>query len=993
VGLITKYMGDDFFTAVAAALEEARALGLHLYLYDEDRWPSGWGGGAVPLADPSFRTKWLLRVPAGAQPPATGDATLLATAEMGDRYYRYLSPLGQAWFSGTTYADLMDRRAMQTFLHVAYEPYAARFRADFGGLIPAIFTDEPAITFLPAYVTVPQGMLFWTDELPERFRSQHGYDLLPRLHELFEDAGDYAATRTDYYRTCAWLFEHHFSKQVGDWCRAHGIAFTGHYMLEGSLAGNLAWDVCTLPHYRHMDWPGIDHLGRQVEEVVTGLACRSVVNQYGKPRMMSELYGCAGQHLSFEDRKWIGEQQVILGVNLLVSHLLLYTMAGERKRDYPCNMWYQQPWWPLNHVVDTYLGRLCALLSQGNMVPEFLYAVRRPPTGDQDAWSTQHGDDEARLAPLDEGFQALSRYLLGHQRQFDHGDETILADIGIVDIDGEAPVLRVGEMSYPLVLLPDLVSIRATTLALLERFAAAGGPVLSVGSLPTLLDGRGDHSGRLARFLEQQVRRVAMHGEDNLAALLDRYMPPLVVTEVEGPRQWLWQHTRRVGQGHVILLANLDRSESIAGTLRLASEIQGPLAWLDLVNNTASVWSAAAGALPPLPLRLEPGESRVLVAGRADFAGFAPVAAPPAREHLSTMLALDGWAVERLDDNALTLDMAQFRRGREPLSSQSPVIAIQQVLNDQHYDGPLTLRFSFDSALAPGGAGAVRLMLEHPERCTVRVNDKVVEDGALPFWRDIRWHQLDIGDAVRQGENTIELQYPSFRYGDPTSVHDQERRYGTEIEAVYLLGDFTVGCRPAADLQLTAPPEPTPPWTLCAVQGPFILKAPRPLAPGNLVDQGLPFYAGRIACRASITLDAVPAGPIWLALERLSVPVVEVLINGRLAGHLAWRPYRLAVDPYLVQGENTVELVLYHSLRNLLGPHHSPEGEEYGVGPQSFRGSGPGWAARLVRGEVGPDWRPSYALTEFGLFGAVRLLVSAQVGSGAQTPIAGDRDV
>ena len=72
---------------------------------------------------------------------------------------------------------------MQTFLHVAYEPYAARFGADFGGLIPAIFTDEPAITFLPAYVTVPQGMLFWTDELPERFRSQHGYDLLPRLHE------------------------------------------------------------------------------------------------------------------------------------------------------------------------------------------------------------------------------------------------------------------------------------------------------------------------------------------------------------------------------------------------------------------------------------------------------------------------------------------------------------------------------------------------------------------------------------------------------------------------------------------------------------------------------------------------------------------------------------------------------------------------------------------------------------------------------------------
>jgi hypothetical protein len=80
------------------------------------------------------------------------------------------------------------------------------------------------------------------------------------------------------------------------------------------------------------------------------------------------------------------------------------------------------------------------------------------------------------------------------------------------------------------------------------------------------------------------------------------------------------------------------------------------------------------------------------------------------------------------------------------------------------------------------------------------------------------------------------------------------------------------------------------------------------------------------------------------------------------------------IDPWLQPGENTIELVLYHSLRNLLGPHHSPAGEEYSVGPHSFRGQGPGWAARLVRGEAGPDWRTSYALTEFGLFGAVRLL-------------------
>jgi hypothetical protein len=302
------------------------------------------------------------------------------------------------------------------------------------------------------------------------------------------------------------------------------------------------------------------------------------------------------------------------------------------------------------------------------------------------------------------------------------------------------------------------------------------------------------------------------------------------------------------------------------------------------------------------------------------------------------------------------------------------VIAIQQVLNDDRYDGPLTLRYTFSGTLLPGAAETVRLVLEHPERCTVRVNGALVEESGLPCWRDFRWRQLAIGQALRPGENTIELAYPAFRHGDPTSVHDQARRYGTEIEAVYVIGDFAVSCRPATDLQVTAPPEPTPPWTLCAVDGPFQLQATRPLGVGNLVEQGLPFYAGRIACRAAIVLDAVPAGPVWLALDRLSVPVVEVRVNGRPAGQLAWRPYHLAIDAFLVPGENRIELVLYHSLRNLLGPHHSPAGEEYWVGPHSFRGHDTGWAARLVRGEAGPDWRPSYALTEFGLFGAVQLL-------------------
>ncbi len=997
-GLLTPYMGADYMDAVAAALDEARALGLRLYLYDEDRWPSGWASGAVPLRDPSFRAKWLLRVPAGTERPGDGNVSPLTRGPDGEGYDRFVSPMGQSWFSGTTYADVMDRRAMQAFLEAAYEPYARRVGADFGGLIPAIFTDEPSVAFPPAYDDVPCGMLPWTDELAARFRAMHGYDLLPHLVELFEDVGAYPATRTDYYRTCAWLFEHHYSAQLGAWCRAHGIALTGHYLLEGSLAATLACGVCTLPHYRHMDWPGIDHLGRQVEEVITGLGCRSVVNQYAKPRMLSELYGAAGQHLSFEDRKWIAEQQIVLGVNLLAPHLLLYTMVGERKRDHPCNMWYQQPWWPLNHVVDGYLARLCALMAQGAMTPELLvlhpqeslYPVRRPPTPEQSPWDMYRADDD-RIAPLDEGFQRLSRDLLGMQRSFDYGDETILADVGRVETDGPRPLLRVGAMAYPLVVLPALTSVRATTLSLLEEFAAAGGPILSAGALPTLIDGRDDGAGRLRRFLRRQVRSCA---SEEVGSVLDRLLLPLVAVDVDGPRHWLWQHTRRVGDAHVVLLVNLSRQERIVGTLRL-SGMEGPLTRLDLIGGTRQALAGAHGEPSPVPLALEPGESAVLVAGPADLTPFAP--APPATR-VKLAQRLDDWRVERLDENALTLDQARVARGGEPLGPLAPVIAAQHLLNEERYDGPLTLCYPVASDLDATDGRLLRLIVERPERCAIRVNGAHVAYAGLPPWRDPRWLPIDIAHLVRRGENTIEVTYPAFRYGDATSVADQARRYGTEIEAVYLVGDFAVATQPIATLPDAAscagetalpaaasaspgvvePPAPTPAWTLRAVEGPFTVTTPQRLSVGDLVDQGLPFYAGRVACYARLTLLSPPDERVWLEVDRLAAPVIAVHVNGREASTLAWRPYRLEITSLLHEGENTIALILHHSLRNLLGPHHGADGEPYWVGPHSFIGRGEGWARRLARGEQVAGWHWSYSVTEFGLLGDVRLLRSAR---------------
>ncbi|MBA3822912.1 MAG: hypothetical protein H0X24_03280 [Ktedonobacterales bacterium] len=977
IGLTTPYLGEEYMGAVRAAVEEAARLGLHMYLYDEDRWPSGWGGGQVPLRDERFRVKWLFRAAPGADPPAGNHLTPLHRDADGTRYYRVVSPLGHPNFSGTAYADLMDRDAMQAFLEVAYEPFARAVGDYFGNVIPAMFTDEPAITYLADLPGIPRRTLPWTDALPAQFAQDHGYDLLPHLGELFEDVGTYTATRTDYYRTCAGLFERNYTQQLAEWCRAHGLAFTGHYMGEHSLAFTLAWDVTTLPHYRHEDWPGIDHLGLQVQEVITPIGCRSVVNQYAKPRMMSELYGTAGQHLTFADRKWIAEQQIVLGVNFLVPHLALFTMSGERKRDYPANLFYQQPWWPQNHVIDDYLSRLCALMSQGQMVPEFLvlhpqeslYPLRRPPQPDAGDWAFHDARDTERIAAIDDAFQSLSRTLLDRQRSFDYGDEVILAEVGAVVANGPRPLLCVGAMTYPLVLLPALTTLRATTLDLLAAFAAAGGPILATGPLPTMVDGRPDSDGRLQRFFATAVVVVA---PTDLPARLAALAPPQVCVGDGGAHPWLWQQTRVIGAQRLTMLVNLSRHAVVADTLALDGV--GPLTRLDLTGMTQTPIRANDDPVVPFPLRLAPGESALFLAGPGTPPFAQALSLPPP----TAATTLTDWQVERLDDNALPLDYAAFRCGDEPFSAPVPVLAIHQWLTERGYTGPVTLRYACTSDFAGDAGHPVTLVVEHPERCRITVNAvPVSSDGT--YWRDIRWSRVPLTSHVRVGENVITLAYDDFHPGDMANYADAAARYGTELEAIYLIGDFSVPVVSQGVQADTLPLAPALPWHLHVLEPANHIVPPQPLQMGDLVPQGLPFYAGRVSYRTTFAVPDAATHAVTLTLPELHVPVAEVWVNGVRCGAVAWEPYRIDITQAVRAGGNRLEIILYHSLRNLLGPHHNPAGETMWtepevlfVGPHSFRPLGAAWAASLRGGEDAvAGWTPTYRVTPFGLWSEV----------------------
>lgn len=58
-GLETPYMGEKWLSCIRAAVEEAGKYGMHAWLYDEDRWPSGTAGGQVTALGDVYRLKGL----------------------------------------------------------------------------------------------------------------------------------------------------------------------------------------------------------------------------------------------------------------------------------------------------------------------------------------------------------------------------------------------------------------------------------------------------------------------------------------------------------------------------------------------------------------------------------------------------------------------------------------------------------------------------------------------------------------------------------------------------------------------------------------------------------------------------------------------------------------------------------------------------------------------------------------------------------------------
>ncbi len=963
IGLLTPYLSEEWFDLMDAGVGKCDEEGLEAWFYDEDKWPSGFAGGIVPLADQAFRSRQLARVPRDAEVDPE-DTVLFQDDEY--KYICHVAKLGMSAYNGTCWVDLMNPDMVRFFIECSYAPYVERFSDRKS--VRGIFTDEPQVKATRVPCPGADAQIPYSPFMEDRFRESWGYDLDPVLPSLTDTVGNWRVHRLHYYRTVAACLEEAYSKQVGDYCRDNGFVWTGHYNGENTPSMNVVHEGNLMQQLRHMEQPGCDALGLQLQTFHNAKVTTSVANQYGRKRRLVEIFGISGHNLSFEDRMWIAGWHTFCGLNFMCPHLSLYSMKGERKRDYPPTISFQQPYWQDNGLFEDYSARLCYFATAGRTAGEV--CVVSPLESDfiVHSFLSKDDNDENDFSVWDRELENTMLSIAEAHLNFDIADEQIMSEDASVSGRG----FRIGEMTYQAVVVPPMLTIRPGTIDLLERFAQMGGKVIVVDSCPCLVEGETDTTslGRLARA-SAQVR------SQDLCEVLKDICKQKFTLAGEGEKA-VYTHLRDVDGGHSVQLFNSSRTET--ARLEFRPLEKGPVRMLDPISG--ETLKVPAGGDGSAGIVLAPASSVVLTFGGIGRGLRASGTYRPAMPGVEVAVVDGTWDGRRLDPNSLPLDFAEFSvDGGVTWGEEEPVLAFyKRSGQEERYDGPLRLRYRFLAETVPA---VCSLAVEQPWMYDeILVNGSRLSFGSSDWFKDPVIRSADIAPLLREGVNQVEL---SLEYSSPVpDARDARTRYGTEIETIYLTGDFGVfaeksGEQPTStwrNLQPGIAPKPMP--TRLRNGSVRIGKEAADVA-GDLVDDGYPFYAGRFELHIGLDAGKLEES----ASYSIRFPGAEtIVLGGRLNGKELPRvfssPWEIDVTDALKPGMNDLVVLLTGSLRNLMGPYHHAGGELGRVGPGSFTGEDdwlcltPGdrnWYD-LRRTGSAALWRDDYFCVPFGLLQA-----------------------
>lgn len=977
-GLRTPYLQEEWFHFYGVALEECKRLGLDVWIYDEDGWPSGFAGGIVPALGEQHHFKrlcygkgrkclekghFLAAYSAQAHASSelsrvertvTGNFGLTQASEVTARAdvcgniknwvrIKDVNVTDDDWVfwyeSDAHYVDLLCPQTVRAFIDATHEQYKARFSDYFGSVIKGVFTDEPQVN----------GNLPWSHGLPVEFAQHYGYDLMDNLVSLVEETETSIRLRRDFWMLIGNLMKRSYTDQIADWCEQNDLMMTGHFSAEDGLCNQVGANGGVMTHYTAMQLPGIDYLGNRITSPILIKQLSSAARQTGKHDTLSETFGCSGWGISFSRLSWIWGWQSVLGVTTPCFHLAAYSIQGRRKRDYPTFFSYQSPWWDSFSLLTGWIEGLNSLMREGERVLDTLLIS---PLESVMSSFDPNGSGSGRMERYSSQFRQLAENLLENQIDFDIGDERIMAALGSV----QGGKLKVGEIFYSTVIVSECLSLSEPVSRLLREFSEEGGVVAFVGEKPELTNMNTSQGAKIKADIIQNRRELLMKW-----FRMRGIAGPVVVCGKKStkPLKNIALHTRRVEgkyRTHVWTDAQFCAGEH--------------LLTVDGCWNIFEIYPLT-GESKPLNCYYSNGKTiaPVMLEARANavFEAVPGVAAlqpelKPIREN-----SAEDVRVSLCAPNCLTIDQARYSINNGDFSEKMPVIHII----DRMYAGQPKDEFSFDANLeytffisSDCPLSGMTVVLEDLQVSGITVNGRPVDTKRLGWWIDKGMGEYSLDGLLKPGENKVVLNYKISSVAknvDINEVFETERNrfcYPVEPDSIYIRGNFDV--IPKGEIQNRLR------YYSVSDDG-FVLDAPTPKLMGDLSAQGLWFYSGDVEYSFKVQK---PSENRRLHINVSSLEgVLAIWKIGEKEGILNFYSNKCDITDALAEGENTVILRIKGTHRNLMGPHHHINGELDLVGPSSFQGH------RGFEDFISPElrsdntWTDAYSFIPFGCDG------------------------
>ena len=859
-GLTTPYLGEKWFNCIKACLKRAKELDMEAYAYDENGWPSGFVGGK--LLEDEYNRDMYFTYKYGKY----DEKAVISYDYSGPSLIKVTSGedvLNIYQGTSTSTADILNKDVVRKFIDLTHEQYK---KHDIYNNLRGFFTDEPQYYRWD----VP-----FTRVLPQYFLEKYNEDVIERIGLLFVDKKGYEDFRYKYYLSLQELMIESFAKQIYNWCDDNGYKLTGHYIEEVGLGKQILCCAGVMPFYEYEHIPGIDHLGRGIDDNISARQLGSVMAQLDKRQGLGEIFACAGWDATPMELKRIAEYYMVNGVNLLCHHLLPYSEHGQRKRDYPehyskINPWVEYSFKEFNDHFSN-IGKLLANSKELANVGVF-HPIRSGYFNYKREleWGCDFG-----LVDLTNNLLNISNTLTKNGVMYHYLDETIMERHAYVKGD----TLVVGECSYKFIIIPEgTLTFSKNTKRLFEEYASNGGKFYIVKDKPMYLEG--------ARYNHDYlVSNVTL--EDIIAS------KPYISPFNENIKIAFREHDN--GEKFLYVF-------NLSDTTNVHIEVPGYCSFEcgDEVLDTDLVF--------------EKYESKILYPSNRK-------ATPKVQNKL---IELDHkFEVVKPALNYLTLDYLRYSKDGINYSHKINCMGVLDILLKERYEGDLYLKYEFE---LKEEVDSIESLIEDSHIKEVYINGNIVKKSGELLEKDL-W-LYDLSSHLKLGLNEIVIKINYYQsenvyyalFGE--NVQESIKNclvYDTTIEAIYLrgyfgvYGDFSDGV--ASDV---------------VIGENFYIASPKKEIT-SLIKDGYPFFRGTISLKQTLNVDDV--NKTLFIKERFQI--IDLFINGNYVKRMMF-DNKVDVSKYLKVGENEIRIDLVVSNRNLLGPFHDRAEEADFVGPYTF---------------------------------------------------------